>query len=210
MARAARDPVVACLALALLMAGPAARAEEPFDLPGELTDRAGVVTSAEEVRSLQDRMVTEQGLQLLVVTVDNFSGQEPDGWLDRTAELSGLGPQDLVLVMAVRDGTGRRATGTGASTGGGGAGPAATLVLRVPRGTGLAGDDVDAALRAGDARLAAGDPDGAVVAVATGLLDADRQESSAGRSRTTLWLAGAAALLALAGLLGALLVRARR
>lgn len=66
---------------------------------------------------------------------------------------------------------------------------------------------MDAALRAGDARLAVGDADGAVVAVATGLLVADRQDPGSGEERA-LWIGGVIAVLTVAGLLVA--VPARR
>lgn len=204
--RSRRAPVsLACsLTLALLLGGHEARAEEPLDLADELTDRAGVVTSVEEVRSVQERLATERGLRLFVVTVDNFSGHEPDAWLDRTAERSAVGPRDLAVVVAVRDGTGRRTSGRAGS-----GGPPATLALRLPEGTGLDDVGVDAALRAGDARLAVGDADGAVVAVATGLLEADWQDPGSGEGRA-LWIGGGIAVLTVAGLLVGVLARLRR
>ncbi|WP_158640851.1 TPM domain-containing protein [Serinicoccus profundi] len=78
-------------------------AQEPFDLPDELVDQAEVLTGTEELTSAQDRFTERTGLQLFVVVVDDFAGQEGADWLAQTAELSGLGEQDLAVAVSVDD-----------------------------------------------------------------------------------------------------------
>ncbi|MGY1709407.1 TPM domain-containing protein [Geodermatophilus sp. SYSU D00758] len=87
-----------------LAAGPAL-AEPPFDVPGEVTDRAGVLSGAEtaEVEDALAGLRSEDGLQLFVVYVDSFDGQDGVAWANATAEASGLGVDDVLLAVAVDD-----------------------------------------------------------------------------------------------------------
>lgn len=97
--------VTMCL-LALLgpvMGAQQALARPPYDLPGELVDEAGVLTDPAAVRRAQDRLQEETGLQLFVVYVDSFDGRSGPDWATSTARESGMGPQDLLLAVAVQD-----------------------------------------------------------------------------------------------------------
>lgn len=92
----------------LLAVAPAARAEEPTNLPGPVTDRADVLSPAEETRVEEriEELQEETGLQLFVVFVDEFhdaSGATVNGprWAELTSEESGMGYGDLVLAVAV-------------------------------------------------------------------------------------------------------------
>lgn len=112
------------LALALtLVFGPApgASAVPPFDLPDELVDEQGALADPEQVRAGQDALAGETGRQLFVVVVDDLDGHEADDWLAETARLSGLGDQDLTLLVTTTapglpvQGTLRAAPGSGLS-----------------------------------------------------------------------------------------------
>lgn len=106
---AARGPlalaaVVACTAAALAVAGPAA-AEPPQDLPGPVTDLAGVLDPAQEraVESALGDVAETSPYQLFVVYVDTFGGLGNEVWAADTASLSGLGRDDILLAVAVED-----------------------------------------------------------------------------------------------------------
>lgn len=171
-----------------LAAGPAA-AEEPFDLPGELVDPGGRVTSVQAVEAAQDALVRDRGLQLFVVVVDDFDQLPAQEWVEQTARLSGLGAGDLALAVAADE---------------------QELALHVPDGTGLAGSAVASVRAQGEARLADGDVDGAVTAVATGLQQARWQDPARGTERAAWWTAlGVVALMLVAGTLLTLAARRR-
>lgn len=80
---------------------PSGSTTQPYDLPEELVDEAGALSDPAAVRAAQDRLFDETGLQLFVVFVDSFDGLSGPAWADRTAELSGLGANDLLLAVAV-------------------------------------------------------------------------------------------------------------
>lgn len=86
----------------LALAAPAA-AEAPFDLASDLEDRAGVLDDPGAVQAAQDRLQEESGLQLFVVLVEDFDGLSGPDWAAQTADLSGLGDQDLLLAVAVEE-----------------------------------------------------------------------------------------------------------
>ncbi|RFU22324.1 TPM domain-containing protein [Geodermatophilus marinus] len=98
-------PAVVLLSGWLVLTGGPALAEPPFDVPGEVTDRAGVLSGAEaaEVEDALAGLRAEDGLQLFVVYVDSFDGQDGVAWADATAEASGLGVDDVLLAVAVED-----------------------------------------------------------------------------------------------------------
>jgi hypothetical protein len=90
-------------AVVLLGAGPAL-AEPPFDVPEQVTDRAGVLVGDESaVEEAVADLQAEEQVQLFVVYVDSFDGVDPDAWVEETAELSGFGGNDVLFAVAVED-----------------------------------------------------------------------------------------------------------
>lgn len=89
--------------LAVAVAGPA-RADDPFRLNSQLTDRSDVLGSraGTAAASLQ-QLRTNTGLQLFVVFVHTFSGVPAQRWTDETAVRSGLGDRDGLLAVATHD-----------------------------------------------------------------------------------------------------------
>ncbi|WP_282947927.1 TPM domain-containing protein [Cellulomonas endometrii] len=103
---AARAGAAAALALtAVLAAGGPASAEPPQDLAGEVTDTAGVLRDPAAVQAALDELADTTDLQLFVTYIDSFDGADPETWAAETAELSRLGVDDLLLVVAVEDRT---------------------------------------------------------------------------------------------------------
>ncbi len=93
------------VALPLLLAAPV-RAEDPVTLSrqGQITDKVGAVGGRkDEVARALDRLYDDHGLQLFVVYVRDFSGQGAQAWADTTAELGGLGMNDILLAVATHD-----------------------------------------------------------------------------------------------------------
>lgn len=196
-----RPFVLALLALVLVLVAAAAvlpapaRAVPPFDLPDELVDTGGALTDPEAVRSAQDALVTETGRQLFVAVVDDLDGAAGQDWLSRTAELSGLGEQDLALVV------------TTAADGG----QPVTAALRVPDGAGFRSSDVATVRQEVDRAAAGGDPQQVVGSALAGLREAGVEGPGEAATRTLWWLAGAVVVLGLvAGLVLWLGRRARR
>lgn len=89
---------------AVVAAGPVA-AEPPQDVPGAVTDLAGVLTPTQErqVADALDELADATPYQLFVVYVDGFDGMSTRAWADSTAEASGLGRDDILLAVAVAD-----------------------------------------------------------------------------------------------------------
>jgi hypothetical protein len=90
-------------------AGPAAAmpvaAEPPQNLPGPVTDLAGVLSPSQEreVEDALDDLAAATPYQLFVVYVDTFDGMSNRAWTDDTADLSGFGRDDILLAVAVDD-----------------------------------------------------------------------------------------------------------
>lgn len=167
--------VLTTLLTAALLTGSPAYAEEPFNLPDELVDEAGVLTDDSAVRAAQDRLQAEGGLQLFLVYVDDFSGMDGPSWADETAALSGLGPQDLLVAVAVED----RRWG-----------------YSVHEDSGLSDDQVDEVASGHiEPELRDGDWAGAGVAAAEGYLEKANEESATGRVLLII-LAAAVGLIA--------------
>lgn len=97
--RGVRAAVTSALVATTLAIPQGAWAEEPLDLPGELTDLVGVVDDPAAIESRQDAWFERTGLQLFVVVVDDVDDMAASEWLDETAELSGLGEQDVAVVV---------------------------------------------------------------------------------------------------------------
>ncbi len=94
--------VLGVLALLGLLAPPAA-AVPPFDVPGQITEQAGVGLDTSRVQDALEELREANGTQLFVVFVDSFDGQVGKGWADATAEVSGLGGNDVLLAIATGD-----------------------------------------------------------------------------------------------------------
>ena len=177
------------LALLLWVVAPA-QTVEPFDLPEELNDTAGVLNSHQHVSDLQDRLVERTGLQFFIVTVDDFSGQSPQNWLDRTAQLSGLGRDDLALAVSV---------------------DTRELVLRAPEGTGLDASAVARAEQRGAELLRDGELDAAVVHIAEAVHSATWRDPGTARERAGIWWLIVVIVVIIGATIGAgLWYRARR
>ncbi|SDN53573.1 TPM domain-containing protein [Geodermatophilus sp. DSM 45219] len=142
--------VLVPLAALVLFGGGPALAEPPFDVPEQVTDRAGVLVGDEsDVEAAVAELQAEEQVQLFVVYVDSFDGLDPRTWADRTAELSGFGGNDVLFAVAVED---RRYAYN----------PPADLALSEQEIEELIVSDVEP-------ELTAGDFDGAAVAFAEGL-----------------------------------------
>lgn len=89
---------------AVVAAGPVS-AEPPQDVPGSVTDLAGVLTPTQErqVADALEDLADATPYQLFVVYVDGFDGMSTRAWADSTAEASGLGRDDILLAVAVAD-----------------------------------------------------------------------------------------------------------
>jgi uncharacterized membrane protein YgcG/tetratricopeptide (TPR) repeat protein len=84
-------------------AGPAA-ATPPFDVPGQVTvsENAADVDTG-RIETALDELQTEAGTQLFVVFVDSFDGASGDDWTAQTAQISGLGGNDVLFAVATGD-----------------------------------------------------------------------------------------------------------
>ncbi|MFE9658639.1 TPM domain-containing protein [Streptomyces sp. NPDC005955] len=109
----ARGGPVALLALAVLLglglvlgAAGVTRADDPVPLSrtGQITDTVGALGDRrDEVAAALERLDRDQGLQLYLVYVRDFSGRTPQSWADATADRGGLGLDDLLLAVATHD-----------------------------------------------------------------------------------------------------------
>ncbi|MBT2386902.1 TPM domain-containing protein, partial [Streptomyces sp. ISL-11] len=102
--RAPGRVLLALVALcALLLPGPAARADTPLDLDtgGRITDTVGALGQRRgQVAAALDRLRTTHHVQLYVTYVRDFSGRSAHAWADATADRNGLGPRDVLLAVA--------------------------------------------------------------------------------------------------------------
>lgn len=85
-----------------LLLAPPADAQPPFRLAGYVTDNAGALSESGRaaVMSALDKLYTARRIRLWVVYVDNFSGQKPVTWAQRTFGVSDLGDSDALLAVA--------------------------------------------------------------------------------------------------------------
>ncbi|MGX2994749.1 TPM domain-containing protein [Streptomyces sp. JNUCC 64] len=93
-----------------LVLGPATggitHADDPVPLSrtGQITDTVGALGDRRpQVTAALDRLDRDQGLQLYVVYVRDFSGLPSGEWADATARRGGLGLDDLLLAVATHD-----------------------------------------------------------------------------------------------------------
>lgn len=176
------------LALVLLAWPGIALADPPQRLDTQIVDDAGVLTAADttQIQQSLDALRAENGDQLFVVFVHSFDGASGQDWADDSAQLSQLGPRDVLFAVAVDD----RAYG-----------------LSVDNDYHLDQRSVDELMsRDVEPRLAVGDWAGAVVALSEGLARGGAAGSEGGGSSATPWVVGGA--IALAG--GAYVMHRRR
>ncbi|CAN5861106.1 TPM domain-containing protein [soil metagenome] len=88
-----------------LLAAPAAIAEPPFRVPTQITDRAGALSGSDQadVQAALDQLYDDKQVQLWVVFVDSFDGQNGTSWAQDTVALSGFGDDDALLAVAIGD-----------------------------------------------------------------------------------------------------------
>ncbi|WP_206343902.1 TPM domain-containing protein, partial [Streptomyces mesophilus] len=83
-----------------------ARAEGPVTLSrtGQITDKVGALGDRKtEVAQTLDKLYDDDGIQLFVAYVRDFSGQSAKSWANSTAERNGLGLDDILLAVATHD-----------------------------------------------------------------------------------------------------------
>ncbi|MGY1644497.1 TPM domain-containing protein [Geodermatophilus sp. SYSU D00703] len=99
-----RLTIVMAILTALLLAGSPALASPPTGLADQVSDEAGVLGGdADDVRAAIDDLEQQTGTRLFAVFVDSFDGVDRSDWARETAELSGLGNDDVLLAVAVDD-----------------------------------------------------------------------------------------------------------
>lgn len=138
------------LLLTLLAVWPAALAASPHRLAAPLTDDVGVLTGqTDAVQARLDELQRATGSQLWVWYTSTLDGADASDFATQTARESGLGPTDLLLVIALDD----RAYGWWKGD---------AVKLADSDFDGVLSSELEPALRAGD------EP-GAIVATAAGL-----------------------------------------
>jgi len=83
-----------------------AHADDPVDLGGAyVLDTVGAVSGDEaRVQTALDDLYASSGIQLFVVYVSTFDNpSDPIDWADTTADINGLGTNDLLLAVALDD-----------------------------------------------------------------------------------------------------------
>lgn len=96
-----RLSVVLAVAGAVVLTGPAALAEPPVAVSGQLDDRVGVVADESGTDAAVTELESEDDVQLFAVFVESFDGADSGLWAQETAQLSGLGSGDALLAVAV-------------------------------------------------------------------------------------------------------------
>ncbi|GAA1252236.1 TPM domain-containing protein [Pseudonocardia aurantiaca] len=97
--------LVSVVAVLLLSGAGAALADPPSRLAERVTDRAGVLApgQAEQITSAVTALRVQGRIDLFVVYVASFDGADAQAWANRSAELSQLGSEDVLLAVAVQD-----------------------------------------------------------------------------------------------------------
>nr|WP_246401286.1 TPM domain-containing protein [Jiangella mangrovi] len=153
-----------------------------------ITDRAGALSGADESRIQDsfDRLTDESGLQMFVVYVDSFDGVDGQDWANETASISGLGTDDILLAVALRD---------------------RSFAISVDDGLNLTDEQLDD-VRQNDIRPELSDEDwaGAAIAGADGYREA---ATGSGGGSATPWVVGGIAVVG-AGAAGWWVLRRRR
>lgn len=185
------------LAAPLTLTGGPASAVPPFDLPDELVDERGVLDDPEGVRQAQDAYYEQTRRQVFVVVVDDLDGWDAPSWLAETARVSGLGEEDLALVVVAPAGDqpGDRPV---------------TAALRVPEGAGVPAGALARIEQDISAATVRGDADEVVRAALVGLRAVGVDRPGDATVRTLWWTAVIVLVLAVAGTVTLWLVRRSR
>jgi uncharacterized membrane protein YgcG len=77
--------------------------DAPFNVTDQITDRAGVLGDVTPLQADLDQLRSEHGLQLFVVYVDSFDGASGETWTQQTFAQSGMGGDDVLMAVAVKD-----------------------------------------------------------------------------------------------------------
>ncbi|MBW8765788.1 MAG: TPM domain-containing protein [Geodermatophilales bacterium] len=94
--------VLGLLAVLLVGAGSPALADPPLGVTGRITDTVGALQGDEDqVRQAIDDLEKNKGISEYVVFVSGFDGINGEEWARQTAQQSNLGPQDVLLAVAV-------------------------------------------------------------------------------------------------------------
>jgi len=90
---------------AVAIAGPAA-AEPPTNLADQVTDTADVLSDSDvaQIQAAFDKVQNDTGQMVFVAFVDNFNGMSAEQWSVDTATQSNLGPDNVLLSVAVGEG----------------------------------------------------------------------------------------------------------
>lgn len=82
-----------------------ASAEPPLRLEDRVIDHAGVLSTGDirRIRAQSDALYSQHRIRLWVIYTDSFDGVRGQTWTESTAELSGLGDNDVLLAVAVSD-----------------------------------------------------------------------------------------------------------
>jgi hypothetical protein len=104
-ARSRRAVTAALLGLGVAIAGTGvAVAEPPIRLDSQITDTVGALSGqTAEVTQALDQLQADEALQLWVAYVATFDGLSGPDWAAQTAELSGLGGNDMLFAVAIED-----------------------------------------------------------------------------------------------------------
>ncbi len=99
--------IAAACVLLLASAMPVRAAGELIRLQTEVTDQAGVLTAAEEreVAAALSQLRDDAGVQLFVAYIDTTAGEDINTWTGDTADISSLGGNDALIVVAIEDRT---------------------------------------------------------------------------------------------------------
>lgn len=189
-ARARRAIAGVLLGLATVLAGTGvAVAEPPSRLDSQITDTVGALSGqTDQVTQALDQLQADAALQLWVAYVATFDGLSGPEWAAQTADLSGLGGNDMLFAVAIED----RAYG-----------------YSVAGSFPVSDADIEAILAGQvEPELADSDWAGAVVALADGLAAASGGSEGSGSS-VLPWLIGGAVVIG-AGVLLVSVLRSRR
>jgi uncharacterized membrane protein YgcG len=99
-----RAIVALCVTATLSIGAVPAFADAPFGPTAQVTDRVGAL-NANQLKSVQAAIAglyAKDRLKLFVTYVQDFSGTSPTTWVDRSADLAGMGQRDVLLGIATQ------------------------------------------------------------------------------------------------------------
>src|SRR4051794_17271632 len=103
MSRLARLLAACSVLVAPLLVVGTAAADEPVALTEQITDTADALDDESGDAEAIDQLRSEEDIQLFVAFVDTFDGATGEAWAQQTAQLTGLGGNDLLFAVAVDD-----------------------------------------------------------------------------------------------------------